>query len=275
MDLEKTGRLIAELRKARQMTQKELAARLHVTDKAVSKWERGLSYPDVSLLLSLADILGVTPGELLRGEANSPGGADTDAGVHNALIYADSAAKRRSQSLQAIFAAAFSLLLLVGIVVCVICDMALSGSLTWSLFPISSIIFAWFVLFPIVRRGANGVTAALVWLSTLILPFLYTLSRLLPGQPLVFPIGARMALIALPFLWAFFALFKRLRGRRHLAAALTALLVIPLSLLVNLCLSSMIGEPFFDGWDFLTCLSAAATAWAFFSLDRAASRRQN
>lgn len=273
MNLEKTGRLIAELRKSRQMTQKDLAVRLHVTDKAVSKWERGLSCPDVSLLLSLAEILGVTPGDLLRGEIDAPNSAPADAVVHNALLYADSAAKRRFQSLRAVFATAFSLLLFLGIVVCIICDMALTGALTWSLFPISSIIFAWFVLFPVVRRGADGVTAALIWLSALILPFLYILARLIPSQPLVFPIGARMALISLPFLWAVFALFKRLRGRRHLAAALSLLLSIPLSLLVNACLFYMIDEPFFDGWDLLTRFFVAATACVFFSLDRAAQRQ--
>ncbi len=43
MDVEKMGRFIAERRKALQMTQKELAGRLNITDKAVSKWERGVS----------------------------------------------------------------------------------------------------------------------------------------------------------------------------------------------------------------------------------------
>ena len=49
MDREMLGRFIAQRRKERNMTQRELAEKLHVTDKAVSKWERGLSYPDVTL----------------------------------------------------------------------------------------------------------------------------------------------------------------------------------------------------------------------------------
>ncbi len=65
---ERFGALIAKLRKEKGMTQKELAERLFVSDKAVSKWERGLSMPNISLLLPLAETLGVTVTELLRGE---------------------------------------------------------------------------------------------------------------------------------------------------------------------------------------------------------------
>ena len=54
MDYEKTGRLIQELRKEKEMTQMSLADKLGVTDRAVSKWERGKSFPDVSMLRPLA-----------------------------------------------------------------------------------------------------------------------------------------------------------------------------------------------------------------------------
>ena len=67
---EKTmGSLIAELRKAKGMTQLELANFLGVTDKAVSKWERDLSCPDVNTLPKLAQILGVSVDELLQAGA--------------------------------------------------------------------------------------------------------------------------------------------------------------------------------------------------------------
>ena len=61
------GEFLAAQRKEKGYTQKELAARLFVSDKAVSKWERGLSMPDISLLMPLADILDVTVTELLEG----------------------------------------------------------------------------------------------------------------------------------------------------------------------------------------------------------------
>lgn len=68
MDKAKTGALIAAARKEKDMTQKELAAALHVSDRAVSKWERGAGFPDISLLEPLADALGLGVLDLLRGE---------------------------------------------------------------------------------------------------------------------------------------------------------------------------------------------------------------
>lgn len=54
MDVKRTGSFIAEMRKGKNMTQAELAAKLQVTDKAVSRWERGVGYPDITLLEPLA-----------------------------------------------------------------------------------------------------------------------------------------------------------------------------------------------------------------------------
>ena len=68
MDKAKTGALIAAARREKNMTQRELAAALHVSDRAVSKWERGAGFPHISLLEPLADALGLGVLDLLRGE---------------------------------------------------------------------------------------------------------------------------------------------------------------------------------------------------------------
>ena len=65
MDKELFGAFIAENRKRQGLTQQQLAGKLHITDKAVSKWERGLSYPDVTLLQPLAAALGLRVDDLL------------------------------------------------------------------------------------------------------------------------------------------------------------------------------------------------------------------
>lgn len=68
MDKSKFGKFIAERRRYKGMTQKELADKINLTDKAISKWERGLSFPDVSLIEDLAELLDVSVVELLQGE---------------------------------------------------------------------------------------------------------------------------------------------------------------------------------------------------------------
>ncbi|WP_139653786.1 helix-turn-helix domain-containing protein [Raoultibacter phocaeensis] len=68
MNSEKTGSLIRRLRTEQGMTQKDLSDKLHVSDRAVSKWERGCGSPDVSLLQSLSDVLGVDVQSLLTGD---------------------------------------------------------------------------------------------------------------------------------------------------------------------------------------------------------------
>ncbi|MCH5276180.1 MAG: helix-turn-helix domain-containing protein [Lachnospiraceae bacterium] len=69
MDQNKIGRFIAECRKAKQLTQAQLAEKLNITDRAISKWETGKGMPDSSIMLGLCDILGISVNELLRGES--------------------------------------------------------------------------------------------------------------------------------------------------------------------------------------------------------------
>ena len=68
MDKYVTGSVIRRLRERKQLTQEELAERIHVSGKAVSKWETGRGYPDISLLGPLAEALGISVIELLSGE---------------------------------------------------------------------------------------------------------------------------------------------------------------------------------------------------------------
>ena len=68
MEQEKIGKFILQLRKEKGMTQKELAEKLGVTDRAISKWENGRGMPELSLMKALCDELGVSVNELLSGE---------------------------------------------------------------------------------------------------------------------------------------------------------------------------------------------------------------
>lgn len=68
MDYKKIGDFICKIRTEKKMTQKQLADKLYITDRAVSKWERGIGAPDISLLSDLSKILGVSINEILAGK---------------------------------------------------------------------------------------------------------------------------------------------------------------------------------------------------------------
>ena len=71
MDQIKIGKFIAECRKNQNLTQMQLAEKLNITDRAVSKWERGKSMPDSSIMLELCEILKISVNDLLSGEVIS------------------------------------------------------------------------------------------------------------------------------------------------------------------------------------------------------------
>ena len=259
------GQFIAQMRKEKNITQKELAIQLHITDKAVSKWERGLSCPDITLLTSIADILGVTTSELLNGaraEAVSPANQNTDSPIDKALFYAERTSKKKMADFLNITAAAFSASLLLAIAVCIICDMAITGHLTWSLYVISSCIFTWLVFFPLVKKGIKGIRLCLVSLSVLIIPFLFVLSRIIGENPFMMPISIRASLFSIVWLWFVYLLFIKLRDKKLYAAAYALLSSIPLSLAINISVSLILGEPVLDAGDLLSCILTLLLAGA-------------
>lgn len=111
MEMNLLGGRIAALRKARGMTQKELAESLHISDKSVSRWERGETAPDLSLLPALAEQLGVSLDELLSGRKSALQAAAPSEAFSAGLV----CRSMRAQGICTILAAALSLLGLAGL----------------------------------------------------------------------------------------------------------------------------------------------------------------
>ena len=95
MDPKKTGMIILEARKKLNMTQKDLADKLYVSDKAVSKWERGLCFPDISVLIPLTEILKISLYDLLRGERMNK--AEVEETLKDTINYSNSELKRKKK----------------------------------------------------------------------------------------------------------------------------------------------------------------------------------
>lgn len=95
MDNTKTGALIREARKQAGLTQLELAEKLHVSDRAVSKWERGLCAPDIALLEPLGEALGLSITELISGERKSE---EAESAVRETISYSQTELHRKSRT---------------------------------------------------------------------------------------------------------------------------------------------------------------------------------
>lgn len=262
MDQIEIGKFIAKCRREVGLTQAQLAEKLNITDRAVSKWETGRSMPDSSIMLELCEILGITVTDLLSGEKIEAENYEKKATENLIALKREdekNTAKRR------VFPILFSAVLLIAVLVCLICDLALSGSLTWSLIPVGSIVFAWLVSFPGIVFGKRGYTVSLLALSVLAVPYLYLLSRLIHVDK-VFSLGTAMAAPSILFLWIVAAVFRRIgKGNVFVALGTTFLFAVPFVFLINAVLSKMIGAPIWDIWDMLSVCVLLILALASFA----------
>ncbi len=172
MDNQKIGIYIMNLRKDKNMTQKELADLLGVTDKAVSKWERGAGYPDISLLRPLADALGTTINELLEGETAPWDITNKPADITNALEYVGQLIRQKDRDKGRLIAYLLAITLLISIFTCVIVNLAVNRELSWSYYVIDGCVMGGCLLIPPLVYKKKGFLISLVLLSIVILPFL-------------------------------------------------------------------------------------------------------
>lgn len=264
-----TGTFIASCRKEKGLTQAQLAEKLNITDRAVSKWETGKCMPDSSIMLELCNILDITVNELLSGARIEMNNYEEK--VNENLIEL----KRKdenSMSKNTIISSIYTIAMVIGILVCCICDIAISGTLTWSLIVLSSILFTWIASFPVILLGKKGVLVSMIAVSIFIVPFMYILSILTKVNE-VFRIGAIMSMISLVFLWIIYILYYHLKERKLLATGIAFLFAIPFTFLINSTLSKMIDEPLIDIWDILSVFILLIIAVAFIIGDDA--RKKN
>lgn len=222
--------------------------------------------PDSSIMLELCEILEITVNELLSGEKIDMESYEKKADEN--LI----ALKRKDENnmtKNVIISLLFSVTLSIGIMVCVICNLAISGNLTWSLIPVSSIVFVWVISFPSIILGKKGVVVSLISLSIFSIPFCFLISNLIKVKD-VFSVGAIMAVISIVFLWIVVAIFNHIgKTKRLIALGTTFLLAIPFILIINIILSKMIAEPPLDVWDMLSIFILLILAFGSFVYDYA------
>lgn len=226
-DIGKIGVFIQQLRKEKSMTQKELAAKLDVTDKAVSKWERGLGCPDISLIMPLAKILGVSTSELLSGEKNAePLHEAAESAIEETILYSDKSTKRKTENIKKFTLIGLTISFLITVCVCVICDFCITGELGWSLIVIGSLVFAWLLLLPFFTAKGSCIRKALLVLTLIQILYMGILGWCL-NNSMVFKLGSCISILCLVWLWCIYAVCSRLRERKLRAAGIFFLTAVP------------------------------------------------
>ena len=263
MEEKQIGLFIRDRRLALGLTQQQLADKLGITDKAVSKWERGISYPDITLLRRLADALAVSVSELLGGEREAA--AVVPAAVEDVVLdtvaYAETA-RRRNGGWRFWTFVAFTALCLIAVLVLFIIYLSTNRN-TYMMLAIRCVAFGWAVCYPLLRWERYPVRGALLIATFAVFPFLMQFPRW------IWQWAMWIALLGVIYLWAVYFIGCRLRKRIWLAAGWSFLLGTPLSFAISGILQSRGIEGNAVG-----VVSTALTAGACFLIDFALGRRE-
>ena len=269
MDEQKIASFICSLRKEKGMTQKELAEQLNITDKAVSKWERGLSYPDVTLIMKLAEVLGVTATELLKGEKEAikvsgqpneedsqekkirSANLDKEEMIKETLNYANNALKKSILEKERIVAGTFSCLCLMACFVCALCDLLLNDKFTWSLIAIGGVGLGWCLMTPFIRFKKKGCVVALVVLTLLVSPYLYLIEYQVASMGLFnerwfIPMALPMTLIGTIYLWIIYFVFKHRKLNIYYKCAIACMMIVPLQTGIYIIIGNYCKKPWLN-----------------------------
>ena len=246
MNYKKIGTFICSLRKEKNLTQKELADKLNITNKAISKWERGISCPDISLLIPLSDILDVTTNEILNGEREeiSDINEDIDRKVKKTLSYMVNISSEKSKKYLNYIFLGISFSLIISIIICLICDYVLYNSFSWSLVVCASCILSWLIILSIFKSKKNRFKSVIISITLSIIPYLFTLSIILENN-LIFSLGSIFAILGIVYIWILYYLYIKMKHKKFKITGIAFLLLIPLSFSINRIANYFLGpDPF-------------------------------
>ena len=233
MEENKIGLFIRDRRLALGLTQQQLAERVGITDKAVSKWERSVSYPDITLLRELAAALEVSVTELLAGEreeAPSPVPPAVESVVVDTVAYAETARRKNGGWRWWLFVGLTAGCLIAAMVVCIVNGFRF----TWSVGVLKCLAFGWAVCYPLLRTE-RPVRNALVIASVGVYPFLLSL-----GLRKGFVLG--IVILSVAYAWAVYWIWLRWRGDWGKLTFLVVVLGILLHIGINMWVSRIGGS---------------------------------
>jgi transcriptional regulator with XRE-family HTH domain len=247
MNSQKMGAFISELRKSKNMTQKELAEKLNVTDKAVSKWERGIGYPEITITPLLAEQLGVSVNELLLGEHLTPENSNSEAVQQNStdniisdvVEYVKQTKTQKSGRAAGIALWVMSCIFLLAIFTCMLCNFAISKTFSWSLYVVGSTAMAWLVTTPLLLLKKHRLLVSMAAFTVSILLLLMLIEYLCPAKNWVIPFALPITISAVASLWVAVLLFAYTKINR---LYVTSLILILYGVIMNISINTFVSH---------------------------------
>lgn len=228
------GELIASLRKEKGITQKELAEKLNVTDKAISKWERGNGFPEITIVPVLANELGISVNELLNCEQDIKDDIthdEADKIVSNTIEYMEKTSKYKAS---VIAVSIITIVFMIAMFVCLLCNYVINRRFDWSLYPAGALVVAWIAIAPLLLLKKNKIICALCGMTLSVIPYLFLVEYLCPAKGWVIPLALPDIAVSFVAVLCIVILFLYTKISKLYALAITIFLTgVVLNLIVN------------------------------------------
>ncbi|TCK92678.1 helix-turn-helix protein [Natranaerovirga hydrolytica] len=239
MDSKKVGSFISELRKKKNMTQQELGNKLNVTNKAVSKWETGDGYPEITTIPALAEVLGVSTSELLNGEIKGKGMNDEKEVVKkfNINLKMINKLKEGNNTNRILFVITSAFL--IGIFTCMLCDYLINKAFGWSLYPLGALLIIWLIIIPIFKLKKHRIIISFTVFALSVIPYLFLIEYIAGEKRWVMPLALPIAILSIIALYIVLYLFIYTQIRK---LYVTAISFIIFGVGINIALGQIIGE---------------------------------
>ncbi len=242
MNNSKFAILLSSSRREKQFSVRQLAEHLHVSEKTVELWESGKQYPDLSMLPIIADILGLSPGELISGERNPKGytpSPEEDALVKDMISYAGKVSNYQTTGMTF---AIFSIILIISLFTCFLVNFLIEQRFSWSLYPLGAAVVVWMSVAPLILFKKNRSISSLLAFSITVPAYLFLIELISPAKNWVIPLALPILGILYAFALIVIFLYRRTRLDRHRVAAISFLLFgFPVNLGLHLVVQAFLG----------------------------------
>ena len=232
MNIEEIGLRIVNARKALHYTQKQLADILMVSDKAVSKWERGVGCPDVSLLIPLSEALHMSVEELISGQTEVSEEQHKKT-MQEIILYTKKMAIEHSRGILKVCYLLVMLGLFIGSGVALITEYFLFSTFTWSLITLVACIYAGCILSTLYLSKTKNIQKAVIVAGIGVLGLLYTIANVFFTTDWFIYQALPMAIISSVYACIIAWIWINTKMNIYYKISWTVLLTIPINVLAN------------------------------------------